>query len=103
MSDNKNAAAVSSTEFEELKALVAAQAAKIEELSTGETGKTVAKTPEKPKTPTATFKVGSKKYKFTVPVIIIPGRGRVNTEDLLKEPATLEELVLKESGVITQA
>jgi hypothetical protein len=98
MAEKKAQTTVSPEDFEALKQLVQEQAAKIEELEQA--------APKKPKpevkleTPKETFTVDDVKYKFTVPQCILPGRGTVATKDLLKEPAVLEELVLKKSGII---
>lgn len=90
---------VSAEDFAELQKLVKQQAQKIEQL---EAGAPAAKAEKKEvlQTPKETFTVNKDKYQFTVPALILPGRGTVPTKDLLKEKAVLEELVLKKSGTI---
>ena len=94
--------AVSQEEFAELKELVKEQSARIKYLEGKLAAKPEKKEAAKPQTPAETFSVGKEKFKFTVPAIILPGRGTVKTADLLKEPAVLEELVLKKSGAINK-
>ena len=100
MADNKDPQ-ITAEDFEELKNLVKEQAARIKQLEGNDKPDTPKPQP-KATTPKETFSVGKDKYKFTVPRVILPGRGTVNTKDLLKEPAILEELVSKRSGTVAK-
>lgn len=62
--------------------------------------KKAAETPEKKEVKLLTFEVGGKKYQFVNNRCHLPGRGVVYQEQMIEEPATLENLVAIKSGVI---
>ena len=83
----------------ELREIIKEQAGQIAALEAAK-AKPVAAKEEGPTVPTETFKVKGKTYRFRVVKFIDENRARVLAQDALGQPATLERLVMLESGVI---
>lgn len=83
----------------ELREIIKEQSTQIAALEAAK-AKPAAEKEEGPKVPTETFKVAGKTYRFRVAKFIDENRARVLAKDALEQPATLERLVLLESGVI---